>query len=84
MWKVQPEAEYQKRTRAWPKKHRREFVAVHDNLDTYLKALNGGAKIEQIKFGFMHPEPRNSGNRSKRRWGWPQADSALYLPTQDI
>lgn len=58
MWKLKPEAEYEKRVRKWPKKYHRELAATHDNLDDYFNALNAGAKIEQIKFGFVHPEPR--------------------------
>lgn len=58
MWKLQAEAEYEKRVRKWPKKHRRELAAVLDNLDTFLGTLNQGAKLRQIKFGFFHHEPR--------------------------
>lgn len=57
MWNVQPEDEYVRRVNKWPKKHRRELLAMHDNLDTFLRALNQGAKLEQAKFGFIHPEP---------------------------
>ena len=58
MWKPQPEAEYERRARKWPKKYQAEFTATHINLDTFLKALMGGAVVEQIQFGFMHREPR--------------------------
>ena len=58
MWAVQPEAEYSKRVKRWPKKHRRELIAVHDKLDTFYQALKRGAKLEQVRFGFIHPEPR--------------------------
>ena len=58
MWKTQPDDEYIRRTRRWPKKYRRELLAVHNNLDTFLAALNCGAKPQHAKFGFIHTEPR--------------------------
>jgi hypothetical protein len=78
MWQVQPEAEYEKRARKWPKKHQREFVATHDNLDTYLTALNCGAQIEQIKFGFMHSEPRGVVAIDQKGGGVGLKETRLY------
>jgi len=46
MWTLQPEVEYERRVKKWPKKHRRELASVYDNLDTFLKALQAGAKLE--------------------------------------
>ena len=38
--------------------HNRELVAVLDNLDTFFKALCAGAKLEHLKYGFIHREPK--------------------------
>jgi hypothetical protein len=58
MWKLQLEAEYEKRARKWPKKYKRELRAVYSNLDTFLKALQRGQKPAMVRFGFIHPEPK--------------------------
>jgi len=42
MWNPLPDDEYLKRVASWPKKYRREFLAVHNNLDTLMAALDGG------------------------------------------
>ena len=57
MWVFQPTDVYEKRVEKWPKKHRRELKAMLDNLDTFVGALNKGAKQEHARFGFVHPEP---------------------------
>jgi hypothetical protein len=80
MWKLQAEAEYEKRVRRWPKKYQREFIAAHDNLDTYLTALNCGAKVEQIKFGFMHSEPRGVvAIDQKGGGGWSKTNAVVHV-----
>ena len=58
MWKVVPTPEYERRHKTYQKKHRRELRAVLDNLDTFVKALEGGASVQQIQYGFVHREPR--------------------------
>lgn len=57
MWKLQPEPEYIKRVDRWPRKHRRELKAMHDNLDTFFGILCKDVPLEQIHFGFIHDEP---------------------------
>ncbi len=59
MWTPSKTNEYDRRSRKWSKekKYRREYLAVHDNLDTYINALNSGRPIQHAKFGFIHPEP---------------------------
>jgi putative component of toxin-antitoxin plasmid stabilization module len=78
MWALQAEAEYEKRVGKWPKKHRREFGAMHDNLDTFLKALQRGAKLEQIRFGFLHPEPRGVLAIDQKGGGAGLKETRLY------
>lgn len=31
--------------------------SVSDNLDTFQKALRAGARVQDVKFGFLHKEP---------------------------
>lgn len=58
MWKLEPTDEYQRRHKRYEKKHSRELAAVLDNLDTVMKALKDGLKLEQVRtFGFAHAEP---------------------------
>ncbi len=78
MWKLQPEDEYEKGVRKWPKKYRRELLNMQDNLDTFLRALNQGAKLEQIKFGFIHREPRGVLGIDQRGRGKGLKQTRLY------
>ena len=89
MWRLQPTAEYEKGVKKWPKKHRRELVAMLNNLDTFLRALNAGAPAE-VKFGFIHPEPYGalaidqkgggSGLKQTRLYTYPQkSEEILHL-----
>ncbi len=56
MWKFERDTEFDRQLRKWPKKHKRELLAMIDNLDTLAEALNGGLRIEQAKrhFRFVH------------------------------
>ena len=79
MWTLLPEVEYEKRARKWPKKHQREFVAMHDNLDTFLGALSRGAKLEQIGFGFVHNEPQGILAIDQKGGGAGLKETRLYI-----
>ena len=79
MWRLQPEAEYEKRVNKWPNKHRRELKAMHDNLDTVLGALNQGAKLEHINFGFIHREPRGVLAIDQKGGGAGLKQTRLYV-----
>jgi putative component of toxin-antitoxin plasmid stabilization module len=79
MWRVQPETEYEKRAGRWPKKHQREWAAVHNNLRAYLKALSSGAKVEQTRYGFMHFEPRGVIAIDQKRGGVGLKETRLYV-----
>ena len=79
MWRTQPDDEYVKRVRKWPKKHRRELLAVHNNLDTFLMALNQGAKLEQARFGFIHTEPRGVLAIDQKGGGSSLKETRLYV-----
>lgn len=58
MWGIEPTAEYEKRFNRWKDKHRRELAAMAANLRTVQLALQNGAKVEHIRFGFVHPEAK--------------------------
>jgi hypothetical protein len=59
MWTVRQNDDYIRRKKTFEKKRPRELMAVLDNLDTVLKSLNGGLKLEQVRtFGFAHHEPQ--------------------------
>lgn len=87
MWRLRPAPEYEKRVKKWPKKHRRELKAMFDNLDTFVRALNAGASIEQAKFGFIHAEPHGvlaidqkgggSGLKQTRLYAYPQKNEEI-------
>ena len=79
MWRLEPDADYLKRAGKWPKKYRREFLAVHDNLDTVLAALNQGAKPEHIRVGFLHTEPRGVLAIDQKGGGPSLKQTRLYI-----
>ncbi len=57
MWMVLPEDDYLRCHRWYEKKRPRELKAVLTNLDTLVTALQSGVRLQQIKVGFVHPEP---------------------------
>ena len=80
MWKLQSEAEYEKRAKRWPKKHQREFAAVHDHLDALLLALNCGAKVEEaVKRGYVHSERRGAIAIDQKGGGGGLKETRLYV-----
>ena len=79
MWNLSLEAEYEKRARKWPKKHQREFVATHNNLDTFFNTLNSGASVEQARFGFVHPEPHGIVAIDQKGGGTGLKETRLYV-----
>jgi hypothetical protein len=79
VWRLQPTAEYEKRVRRWPKRHRRELTAMLNNLDTLIGAQNGGAAIEQARFGFIHPEPHGVLAIDQKGGGAGLKQTRLYL-----
>ena len=57
MWTLQYTDEYVKRLKKYEKRHRLALYAALNNLDTYHVALNCNVKPQDIKAGFIHPEP---------------------------
>ena len=60
MWKLgEPTDEYRRRHKQFEKKKTAQLLAVLANLDTLMKGLTDGLKLEQVAtFGFVHSEPR--------------------------
>jgi len=92
MWRLEPETDYKRALKRFVKKHRRAVQAAHDNLDTFFKALCGGAKPQQVKLGCIHPEPRGvlaidqkgggAGLKEIRLYTYPDEDTeTLYVIT---
>ena len=79
MWTTRPLEEYQKRYRKWPKKYHRELKAAHDNLDTFLKALQKGQRPAEAKFGFIHPEPGGVLAIDQKGGGQGMMETRLYV-----
>jgi hypothetical protein len=69
MWRLKPTEEYQKRAKDYEKRWPRELLAIFDNLDTYLGALNEGTNPLQVKFGFVHPEGQGAIAIDERHHG---------------
>jgi len=79
MWNTHADDEYLSRVQKWPKKYHREYASVHRNPGTFLAALNGGAKLEQIKFGFIHREPQGVLAIDQKGGGQSLKQTRLYV-----
>ena len=79
MWAIRGTDEYEKRKKHYEKKHRRELMAVLDNLDTYHKTLNNGVKPKQAVFGFTHAEPCDVVAIDQKGGGGNLAQARLYV-----
>jgi hypothetical protein len=58
---------------------------MHDNLDTFLKALNGGVPLENVaRFGFVHDEPKGIKAVDQKGAGAGVTQTRLYtFPDSD-
>jgi len=79
MWQLQVTEECQTRIKRFSKRRDREVIAVMDNLDTYHKALDEGAKPLQVKFGFMHFEPMGIVAIDQKGGGRSLQETRLYV-----
>ena len=79
MWKLERNAEYENRVKKWPKKHRRELHAMHDNLDTFYRTLNRGIPLQNaVRFGFIHDEPKGIKAIDQKGTGAGVKQTRLY------
>jgi hypothetical protein len=83
MWQVSPEDDYCRCHKWYEKKRSRELKAVLTNLDTFLTALQSGAKVQQIKVGFLHPEPCGVLAIDQRGAKGSLAETRLYVFPDD-
>src|ERR1700720_4571989 len=92
MWKIEPTDKYVRDHRWYSKKRPNELKAVLNNLDTYVKAIQGGTKPLQVNAGFIHIEGQGviaidqKGGKGKlaqtRLYVYPDSDrEVLYLFT---
>jgi hypothetical protein len=79
MWTLEPTDDYERRHKRYTKDHPRELAAVLDNLDTFLRALQAGAKVQQARFGFIHPEPHGVLAVDQKGGGKALAQTRLYV-----
>ncbi len=84
MWALDPRDEYERRLKKWPKKHKRELAAMLHNLDTFLKALQGGQKPAAAKFGFIHPEPCGALAVDQKGAGSGVKECRLYIYPDEV
>jgi hypothetical protein len=84
MWELAPQSGYTARLRKWEKKHKRELQAVHDNLDTFLKALQRGQRPAAARFGFVHPEPKGVLAITQQGGGGHMLETRLYIYPHEV
>lgn len=58
MWGIARSDEYLRRHKKFEKKHPKELEAVLRNFHTVFETLQAGAKPAQVRYGFIHTEPR--------------------------
>jgi hypothetical protein len=84
MWKLAPSPEYLRRVNGWPNKYHRELVAVHDNLDTFLRGLNAGLAFGRMRsFGFVHDEGNDLLALEQNAGGGFERQTRLYVFLDD-
>ena len=79
MWTLQSTDEFLRKFKWFEKKRPRELEAMLLNLQTYLTALEVGAKPMQIKYRFVHPEPMDVYAIDQRGGSGKLAQSRLYV-----
>lgn len=79
MWSIVPLEPYEARRRKWPKKYKRELLAVHNNLDTFFTALVNGQRPADARFGFIHPEPMGVLAIDQKGGGASMKETRLYV-----
>jgi hypothetical protein len=78
MWKIKPSDEFEKRAKKWPKKFHREMAAMLANVKTMFDALCLGAKVEHLRYGFLHHEPAGVLAVDQKGGGSGLKESRLY------
>lgn len=58
LWEIKRTRKFETKYKRYEKKRHDELQAVMVNLDRYVRALQLGTPIQQIKAGFIHKEPK--------------------------
>ncbi|UUO06159.1 hypothetical protein M4951_22720 [Blastopirellula sp. J2-11] len=85
MWALVTDDDFDRKWKKWPKKYSREMNAMLDHLRIVHEALECGAAVEQLQFGFIHREPSGvlaldekgggSGLKATRLYVFPDKDT---------
>lgn len=59
IWNILATDQYKRNHKKYSKKYQNELQALLNNLDTFLKLINQGIPLIQIRFGWLHPEPKS-------------------------
>ncbi len=92
MWEDKVSDEFERRLKRYGKDRPRETKFVLGNLESFREALNAGARSQDVRAGFIHPEPggilaiteRGAGKNAipLRLYVYPDDDAqCLYLIT---
>lgn len=58
IWMISSTNQYDTNYKKYSKKHQKELIALLNNLDTFWALLKQGIPLIQIRFGWLHPEPK--------------------------
>ena len=79
MWTLELTSVWERNLRYYSKKQSRELTAALDNLDTFHRALNNGARLQDARFGFIHVEPMGVLAVDQKGGGPNLAQLRLYV-----
>ncbi len=84
MWVLDQQHTYVSQRKKWQKKHKAEWNAVHNNLDTFFKALQKGQKPASAKFGFIHRESEGLLAVDQSGAGGHALETRLYVFPDEV
>ncbi len=58
IWEIIPYDQYQRSHKKYVKKNSNVLTALLNNLDTFIELLNSNIPLIQIRFGWLHSEPK--------------------------
>jgi len=79
MWKNCESDGYLRQAKDFVKRHRREWVAVIENLDTYRMALDEGANPYHVSYRFVHSERKGALAITEQGGGKSLKATRLYV-----
>jgi len=78
-WRMIPSEAFGRDFRWYEKKRPRELLGMLKNLNTYVGALQAGCKPMQVKYGFMHREPKGIVGIDQRGGGGSLTETRMYV-----